>query len=53
MKTDKIVNLTFYNATNNNMANHDFYHCLHHLISLILNKQKRNEPIRIRHTEVI
>ena len=53
MQTDKIGNLTFYNATNNNMVNHDFYHFIGHQINLILNKQKRNEPIRIRHTEVI
>ena len=25
------------------MVNHDFYHCSHHQINLILNKQKRNE----------
>ena len=53
MQTDKIGNLTFYNATNNNMVKHDFYHLIGHQINLILNKQKRNEPILIRHTEVI
>ena len=39
--------------TDNNVVNHDFYHFICHQINLILNKQKRNEPIRIRHTEVI